>query len=174
MMEETNDLTVKSVAVKYGLISAFLGIIFFLAVDLSGQSGNQTLSWIGVLILLAVIYFAHKEFLSGGDGFMSYGQGLGIGTLLSLISGLISGLFTYLYVTFINTSFVDDIRDKALMDLEEQGLSDSQIEQAMKFTESFTSAEALFILGIVSSVFLGFILSLFVSAITKNSRPEFE
>jgi len=173
-MEETKDVSVKSVAIKYGLINGFLSIIFFLAIDLAGQAGNQSLSWFSIIISGAVIYFAQREFLSGGDTFMSYGQGLGIGTLLSLVNGLISGLFTYLYVSFVNTAFIDAIREKSLMDLEQQGLSDAQIDQAMKFTESFTTPIALSIVGIISSVFLGFIISLIISAITKKNRPEFQ
>ncbi|MEQ8238419.1 MAG: DUF4199 domain-containing protein [Cyclobacteriaceae bacterium] len=173
-MEETKDVSVKSVAIKYGLINAFLSIIFFLAVDLAGQAGNQSLSWFGIVISGAVIYFAHREFLSGGDNYMSYSQGLGIGTLLSLVNGVISGLFTYLYVTFVNTSFIDAVREKSRMDLEEQGLSDAQIDQAMSFSESFTTPIALAIIGIISSVFLGFIISLIISAITKKNRPEFQ
>ena len=60
------------------------------------------------------------------------------------------------------------------MDMEERGMSDAQIEQAMQMTEAFTSPAALTIIGVIVSVIFGFILSLIVTAFTKNSNPELE
>lgn len=173
-MEETKDVSVRSVSIKYGVISGLIGIILFIVTDFAGLAGNQALQWVGVPILAAIVFLAHKEFVRDGDGFMSYGQGLGIGTLLSLVSSVLSSVFTFIYTSYVNPAFIEAIREKAEMDMEEQGMSDAQIEQAMQFTESFTSPMALMIFGIIGGVFFGFLISLIVAAITKVSRPEFE
>lgn len=177
-MEETTDVSKKSVAIKYGAIGGLIGIIFFVIQDFAGMAGNPDYGWVGIvfsiLITSAIIFFAHGEFKKNGDGHMNYGEGLGIGTLVSLVSGIISSIFTYVYVSFINPTFVENIRQQQIIAMEEQGMSDAQIEQGMKVAENFSGPVAMAIFGLIGAVFFGFLVSLVVSAITKKSRPEFE
>ncbi|MEQ8580674.1 MAG: DUF4199 domain-containing protein [Marinoscillum sp.] len=173
-MEETKNISIKSVAIKYGLISGLIGIIFFLVIDFAGLSGNQSVSWIGILFTAVIMYFAQKEFIKEGDGYMNYGEGLGLGTLMSLVSAVISSIFTYIYVSFVNPQFIENIRQAQVIAMEEEGMSDAQIEQAMKISENFTGPTGLLIFGLIGGVFVGFLISLIISAITKKSRPEFE
>lgn len=173
-MEETKDVSMKSVALKYGLINGLVGVIFFLIVDFAGLSGNQSVSWFGLIFTAVIMFLAQKEFIRDGDGYMNYGQGLGLGTLMSLVSAIISSIFVYIYVSFVNTAFVENIRQQQVVAMEEQGMSDTQIEQAMKMSENFTGPTAMLIFGIIFGVFFGFLISLLISAITKKTRPEFE
>ncbi len=173
-MEETKDVSMKSVALKYGVIAGLTGIVYFLVLDFTGNAGNQALGFVGILFTAIIMFLAHKEFIRDGDGFMNYGQGLGLGTLMSLVSSIISSIFTFIYVSYINEAFMDTIKEQQVIALEEQGMSDAQIEQALKMSESFTGPTALLIFGIIGGVFFGFIVSLIISAITKKARPEFE
>ena len=165
-------VSTKSISVKWGMINGFISIIFFVLVDFAGMAGNQALNWVGGLIFLILLVLAHREFKSEGDGYMSFGQGLGIGTLIALISSIISSVFTFIYVSFINDNFIEAIREKSIADMEKAGQSDAQIDQAMQFVEMFTSPVALLIMGILMGVFFGFIVSLIVTIFTKNQDPE--
>lgn len=171
-MEESSNPTIKSVAMKWGVINGLLSIVFLMIIDFAGLVGNQAVSWIGYLIFLVLLIMAHKQFKSEGDGYMSYGQGLGIGTLAMVISSVISSAFFYIYISFINSGFVDAIKEKSMMDMEDKGMSDAEIEQAMGFAESFMSPVALVVFGLLGAIFFGFIISLVVSIFTKNTQPE--
>ncbi len=171
--EVEESSTVKSVSKKWGIINGLLSIAFFIIIDISGLAGNQSVSYIGYLIFGVIVYLAHKEFKSEGDGYMSYGQGLGIGTLTMVISSIISSAFFFIYVSFLSNTFVEAIKEKSIMDMEDRGMSDAEIEQAMEFTEVFMSPAGMSIMGLVFAVFFGFIISLVISAITKNQSPEF-
>ncbi|RED91761.1 DUF4199 domain-containing protein [Marinoscillum furvescens] len=172
-MEETN-VSMKSVAIKYGVINGLIAIIFFIIIDFAGLYDNQYLNWVGVLVTAALIFFAQKEYLREGDGYMNYGQGVGLGTLLALVSSCISAVFTFIYVKFINTSFIENIKEVQRMSMEEQGMSDDQIDQALSISEKFMTPGMMVVFGIVGGVIAGVIISLIISAINKNSRPEFE
>ena len=139
-----------------------------------GQGMNQSLSYVSYLILAIIIYLAHKAFKDDGDGHMSYGQGLGIGTLVSLVSSVISGVFVFIYVSYINTSYIQQVLDITREQMEEQGQSDAQIEQGMGVVEVMMTPVIMPIIGLVATVFFGFIISLIVSAITQNKRQENE
>ena len=170
-MEEEN-ITVKQVSIKYGLISGLIGITFFVVQNLLGQGMNQSLSYVGFLILGVIIYLAHKAFKDEGDSYMSYGQGLGIGTLLSLVSSIISAIFMFIYLSYINTGYIQQALDFQRRNMEDQGLGDAQIDQAMSITEKIMTPVVMPIMGIVMTVFLGFLISLIISAITQNKQPE--
>ncbi len=164
----------KSLAIKWGLILGVVSIVLFLAMAMSGVQGESWASWVGVLPTAIIIFMAHKEFKESGDGFMSYGKGLGLGTLTVLVSSIISSIFTYVYIKFVDTTYFDVIREKQIEGMAEQGMSDAEIETALGFSEAFFIPETVLIMGVIFGVFFGFIISLIVSAITKNSNPALE
>lgn len=172
-MESTTTST-KSVAIKYGVINGLLAIIFFLILDFAGLTDNKYLNWVGIIISAVLIFLAQKEYLREGDGYLNYGQGVGLGTLLSLVGATISSIFTFIYIKFINPAFLENLVEAQRMSMEEQGLSDDQIEQAMSISEKFMSPPMMLVMGIIGGVIVGVIISLIISAINKKSRPEFE
>ena len=141
-----------------------------LDMDLDMQTTNY-LNYVSYIFLTIGIVMAHKAFKEGGDGFMSIGQGLGIGTLMSLIGGVLSGLFSYIYIKFIDDSMLTKLADMQIEQLEKQGMDDAQIEQAMKIAGKFMTAEMIPVWAILGTLFVGFILSLIVSLFTKKANP---
>lgn len=176
-MEELK-VSKNSVAIKYGVISGLISIVSFLIQDFAGLIGNQEYAWIGSVVsigvIVTIIYLAQKEFKDSGDGYMEYGEGLGLGILISVYAGIISSVFSFVYIKYVNSEFLDSIREQQIMALEEQGLSDAQIEQASGMMDLMSSPGAFLILGLIGSVFIGFIVSLILTAFTKMSKPEFE
>lgn len=174
-MEETyqDPPSTKQLAIKWGSILGVISIAFGLFNFTMGITEGP-LQWLGMIPTIIIIFLAHKEYKDSGDGFMTYGKGLGIGTLVSLVSGIISSVFSYVYLSFIDASYLDLVRERQIEQLEEQGMSDAQIEQALSFSEFFTSPMGLLIMGIIGAVIVGFIISLIISAITKKNDPSME
>jgi hypothetical protein len=169
------QVTTRGVGMQYGVIVGIIMIIYGTLLQVTGLALEyQSLSYINYIFLGVVIYLAHKKFKEEGDGFMSYGQGLGIGFWISLIGGVISMVFSYIYMSFIDSTIMEQAMDKARYDMEEKGMSDAQIDQAMSITEKFMTPEMIFVMGIVGTLIFGFILSLIVSAITKKTDPQLE
>ncbi len=170
---EEDGPSIKSVAIKWGLINGVIGIASFIIYDMLGVIGESWVSFIGSAIFIVILVLAHNEFKKEGNGYMSYGQGLGLGTLTSLIASIISGIFMFVYMSFINTALQSMMLDKQIQSMEESGQPQSQIDQAMPFLEMTTSPTAMLIFSIVFGVFFGFIIALIVSIFTKNQEPEF-
>jgi hypothetical protein len=171
-----NKVTVSQIALKYGLYLGLVLIILsmiieFMNLDMKTQQNLGYINYVGALV---AIILAHKAFKENGDGFMTIGQGLGIGTLVSLISGAILAVFTYVYIKFVDDSILTKIKDMQIEEMEKRGMSDAEIEQAMKVAGIFMSAEMMIVWIILGMVFIGFILSLIVSLFTKKVNPNFE
>ena len=191
--------TTARAALKWGAISGIGSMIFTTIMYVTGQVANGGLAWLGMIIPIAAMVMAMKEFraqngsiifsersIKRGDekitelrtqdgGFMSYGQGLGIGTLLSGVGGFLSGTYNYIYNEFVDPTLRQQILDKTREELENRGIDDNQIDAAIEMSAKFSTPGITFALSMVMAILIGFIFSLIVSAIMKKDKPfDFE
>jgi hypothetical protein len=176
-MEETEQVekvTTRSAGVRYGVISGAIGIALFVIMTILSISMTEGPGrWVGLLITGVLIYFAHKYYKDNGDGYMTIGQGTGIGFWLALVSTAISSVFSYIYMKFIDASFIENAMDEARRKMEEEGnLSDEQIEQAMSITEKFMTPEIMLGTGLLFGTIIVVIIALIISLITQKKNPE--
>ncbi len=167
-------VTTTSVAMKYGIITAIAAIVYSAILLVAGLNNNQALGYVGFVILIVGMVLAMRDFKTANAGYMSYGQGLGIGTMVSGIVGLLASAFTILYTQFIDTNVMQETMDITRQRLEEQGMDDSQIDAAMQMSEKMMTPGLMFLMGILSYVIIGFIISLIVAAIMRRNEPIFE
>ena len=166
-------VTTRSAGIRYGVIGGLISIVYFLVLTTAGVDMSQGIGrWAGMIITIVIIFLAHKYFKDNGDGFMSYGQGIGIGFWIGLVSAVISSIFTYIYAKFIDESFIAGIREKAIADMEAKGQTQEQIDQAMKFVDMFTSAEAILFFGLFFGVLITVVVALIISIFTQKPQPE--
>lgn len=169
-MEDTTvkTPTVRSVGIKFGLISAGFSIFFFLVLTLIGMNPfDRALSWVGLVVSIVILVLAHKQFKDQGDGFMTFGQGVGIGFWMTVISLLVGGLFTFVYAGFIDPTVMDGVYEAQRADMEEQGMADEQIDVAITWTKKLFWP---FYFGI--GLFFGVLLAVIVSIFTQKKNPQ--
>ena len=175
-MEETaTPVTTRSVGIRYGIIMSAISIVYFLvltfaSVDMTSGIGR----WSSIIFYIVVIYLAHKNFKDSGDSYMSYGQGMGITFWLSLISSVIYSIFFYVYIKFIDNSFVQAIKDKQIEEMQAKGMSDEQVDQAMSFAGAFMTPEAMLIFGLIGGIIFIVICGLIITIFTQNKNPQGE
>ncbi|WP_080059153.1 DUF4199 domain-containing protein [Spirosoma aerolatum] len=172
-MEEKTSTT--RVALKWALILAVVSIIYSIILFVTDSIGNRALGFVAYGLTIAAIIMAMREFRTLNGGFMTYGEGVGLGTLTAAISGFISSLFSVFYMTVIDTGIMTRAADKAREQMENQGMPDEQIDSAMSIMEKFQSPGILFAFGVIGSIFLGLIFSLIIAAfIRRNKNNPFE
>ena len=93
-------------------------------------------------------------------------------TLLALVSVAISSVFTYIYMKFIDNSMIQQILDKQREAMEERGMDDAQIDQAMTMTEKFMTPEIMLGTGLFFGVVIIVIVALLISLVTQKKNPE--
>jgi hypothetical protein len=166
-------VTTRSTGMRYGVISGVIGVAFFLILTVAGVNiSSGYWSWLGYLITAVIVFLAHQYYKQNTDGFMSYGQGVQIALWMGLIGSVISSIFTYIYVKFIDSSFTEMIKEKQIEEMQKNGMSDEQIDQAMQFASMFTTPEAMLIFGLIFGVIGTVIIGLIVSIFTQKKAPE--
>jgi hypothetical protein len=64
------------------------------------------------------------------------------------------------------------IKDKQIEAMEQRGMSEEQIDQAMKIAGAFTSPEAILGFGLIGGLIVILIVGLIVSIFTQKKNPE--
>ena len=159
------------IATKYGLIQGAIGFVLFVVVAMTGMKQNW-MSVVSIAVLIVLMVLAHKEFKKTHEGIMSYGQGVGSGTLLSVIAAVLSSILLYIYVGFINTGYPAAALKIQQAALEERGVTGPQLEQALSMTSAMLTPTGIVVTSLISGVIVGFIVSLIVSAFTKCADPR--
>ncbi|MEQ8424716.1 MAG: DUF4199 domain-containing protein [Cyclobacteriaceae bacterium] len=171
--EPIEPQTTRQTGIRYGLILGVISIAYFVTLSTFGVNMTQGVGrWGGLVFTLAIFIMAHKYFKENGDGYMSFGQGVGIAFWASAVSAVISSTFTLIYIKFIDNGFVQALKDQQMEQFQEQGMTDAQIDQAMGFSEMFMTPTAIFIFGIVGGIVMGVIVGLIVSAFTQKKNPD--
>ncbi len=174
METNTTSVTTTSVGLRYGLLTGLISIIISLGL-FAAHLEQSPLRFVTFLVLAGGMVLAMRYFKDNNYGFMSFGQGMGIGVVLSLVVGALSAIFSYVYMNIIDPDVVVRMMDKARTDMEAGGnLSDEQIDQGMAMAGKFMNGPIMMAFVLLGSVLMGALLALVVSAILKKAKPEFE
>jgi predicted DNA repair protein MutK len=102
---------------------------------------------------------------------LSYGQGVGAGALISLMSSAMSAVYTFIHLKWINTSFADYKLDQLRTQWAAKGMSDTAIERAEAMTRGMMTPAWSACFAFVFGFIFGLIICLIVAAIVKRPAP---
>ncbi len=162
-------------AIKWGAIMGVALIVMNLILYVAGLAGPGSTAGaiiafiLNYVISIGAMVMGVKAFKSANDGYLSFGQGLGQSVLIGLVGGLISGIYAYIFMTYIDPSAMDALREGAMA-----GAGDaSEDQEALVDTiiKILTSPVTLILLYSFMKVCLGLIAGLAIGAIMKNERP---
>jgi len=171
MEEQKAAFGIAGIATKYGLIQGVLSFIVFLVTALAHIPQNWITSAVSIGLLILLMVLAHREFKRTHDGMMTYPQGLGSGTLLSIVSSVISSALVYVYVKFIGTGYIAAAMHAQQAALAQRGMTGAQAQQAMAITSMVMTPVGIVVTSLISGIVLGFIVALIVSIFTQKGDP---
>jgi hypothetical protein len=163
--------SIAKVSLKYGVLIG-LGLI---AVSLFFQfvipdQGRASL-YLSIIIMVIGIYLATKAWRDNyKDGYLSYSQGLGFGTLTFFFSALVLGFFTFILFQFIYPQGLEAALIEAEMEIlrTQPNITEQELDLALSFSRIFINPIAMGLLSMIFYSFLGFLGSLITSAIVKK------
>jgi len=167
-----------STTLLYALIMAIGQIVLTLIGFFLGYQTDKINqgSWFGLVPLLyaIVVYCMGIKAVREEDAgkYLTYGKGVGTGTLIALYSGLIGSIYAYIHFTFVNPSFPDFLIEASRVKWAAKNMSDSQMDGAEKGIRMFTKPAIQAVVGFILTICLGVIISLIASAFLKRNPPE--
>ena len=173
---ETQEVSIKKIALNYGLILALLSIVVNVLAYVTNNHIDRPwwISVIGSIVLSGVIVYGIKAFKSENDGFLSIGEAIKAGLAISLIAGIVGSAYSYIFATIIEPEYINQMLDfsREQMALKNPDMTQAQMDMALGISEKMMQPWIMFALGIIASLFFGFIISLISGLIMKQNRPE--
>jgi hypothetical protein len=169
-----NQANSKSFIINNGIILGVLGILISVINYAFGThlDPHWSSSVASGVFLIGLIVLGINQFKSANGGFLSWGQGVKIGVGIAILAALISVIYSYIFVTFVEPDFMEQIMEVQNQKFLDQGMSQEQIEAANAISEKFKSPLVTSALGIIASAIGGFIVSAIAAAIMKKSEEE--
>ncbi len=168
----------KNHALKYGLIGGLALVVLSLLLDLTGLTDPtaQKGQWLGTVLSLAIFFWALyttiRQEREDRGGAITFGEGFKVGILAAFIIALISAVYMYIYVGFINPDMIEQIKEMTMENMATQGLSDEQIEQQMQLAGKMMTPGMMTIWGFVGNFILGAIVAVVASVILKKDTSQ--
>lgn len=171
-----SPLKTSAFALRYGLTLGFISIVFGLMIYfLEMHYQNDTkIGIVSLVVSTIVIVLGLLAFKKANEGFISLSQALKTGLGIALISGIISVLYQMLLITVIDPDTIQKTIDFQMdkIRMEQPEIPTETLNQIEGMQKKFTSPLIMAAIGIIFSLFFGFIISLVAGLIVKKSRPE--
>ncbi len=168
-MEENKPGLLKF-ALTYGLIIGLSLVVYAVILYIADVYFNKALGYVQYVILIAGIVMAVIAFRDKAQGgYITYGRALGLGVLVALFAGIVTVLFNYIMINYIDPGLID----KYLVVVEEtlqnsRFIPEDMIEPSLEKAKQNITALWTLPVGIGGFTLVGFIISLVTSAILKK------
>lgn len=161
---------------KYGLLNALASILWMLlsyVLGLDAMEKGDMIKFASIVIPITCIYLGIKEKRDKeNQGFISYAKAFNLGLAITAVGTIVSTIFFYFHVSFINPGMIEFAKSKQLQQLQERGMSDQEIEQALSISDRFMTPVMFTFFGLLASFIIGLILSLIIAAVLKKEDPQ--
>ncbi len=170
----------RPIAMRYGLIGALVligvGLIFNVLnlIDYAdntspGNIASSILSWVIITAVFVLAVKTHRDEDLGG--FITFGRAFGLAFLTGLVLALVSLVWTYVFMEFIDPSILEAVADKTRSDMLARGMSESQVEDVWGITSKFISAPAIAAFAFIFTLIGNVIFGLIVAAVMQKKEP---
>jgi len=167
-----------SIRFAYALILTVSGAALNLVLYFTGWQTDKLATghyfmWLQEVIMVVVLWRGIKAVRAESPGHgLSYGRGVVSGVLISLYSGLMSGVYNAVHFKFVNAHFADYQVACFRPDWSASRMSAADLAQAEKITRLLVTPTAQLILTPIITVGIGLVLSLVIAAFLR--RPFFD
>jgi hypothetical protein len=156
-----------------GLILGLIGIVYSLIIYFLDLSLNKVQGWVFLAAQFVILFYLLKSYRDNYmHGMLTYGQSLGAGVIIYLYYAIIMAIFTYVLYAIIDTNLIERQLAASEELLQKRGLAQAQIDAGMAIQRKIMKPAIMSIVGILSTMFFGLIISLVVSAfVRKEGNP---
>ena len=148
-------------------------LLFFTGFQTEKLATGQYIQWIGFVIMFVILWLGLKAVREESEGkYLTYGKGVGSGVLISLYSGLMSAVYSFIHFKFVNPNFADYQIELIRAKWAAAGMSDAQMEKAEGFTRTMMTPVIQAIFTPIFIVIIGLIFSLIIAAFLKRNPPQ--
>jgi predicted neutral ceramidase superfamily lipid hydrolase len=181
-METIQTTSSRDLIVRYGILGGLAAVIYGLLTNILGWNNpNSGMGMVVVSGIISLVIYAgflvavvkkHRDENLGG--YISFGTAFTTAFLTALIIGALSSVFQVVYINYIDPSFIESMLEYTREMMENMGLSDEQLEEAMERSREGYKPGRFILSALFGSSFFGLITALIVAAVLNKKEPMFQ
>lgn len=170
----------KPTALRYGLygtlaIVVLSAIHFFFILPNASYNTSEIAGYLTMFLSMIFVFLGIRHYRDQvNGGYLSFGQGLKTGALISVVPAVAFGIFDTLYTQVINPSWMQSYHDHYVEELKKT-TPPEKLGTALKELESqtamFNNPVILFLLMVVTVFIIGLIVTIISAVALKRNRP---
>jgi hypothetical protein len=166
---EPKQKSIGANALTYGAITAAAMIVYSLILFILNLYLNKPLGYVNYLLLIAGMVLGTLNFRKLNDrGLLPYGKAFTSCFLIGLIASVISIIYFFIYMKFINTGMINEMLEQARQEMMTKNLSEEQMDKAMEYTAKFMQPAWMMVFGLLMYVIVSVILSAIIAIFLKK------
>lgn len=167
-------------ALKFGFFAGLImTVIGFVSLALSGGENpdygtGEILGYTSMVlssVMVVVGIYQYREKTLGGT--IGFGKALKLGTLISIVAGLMFVLFDVVYVQAVNPDFMQEYMDYTVAQMEADGATQTEIDAMIAEYEAFQGPMGAVMMEVVMFLtvfFIEFIVALIGAGILSRKK----
>jgi hypothetical protein len=160
-------------ALMYGLYTGAALIVLSLIWYVLDMYMKNWTAWFSYAVLLAGVVLASMHYRDKyNNGLISYGQSVSAGFLTALFAGVVAGIYTFIFMSFVGEEFARTMlaitEEKTLASNPE--ISDEQLEMILDWTSRMFKPGWLTMMSLIANAGLGLIFALIASIFIKKEE----
>ena len=173
---ENQNPTSKQIMLNHGLLLGVISVLLSVSIYAMGKIYDQGV-WVMLVsfaLMAVIIFLGLQKFRISNNGLLSLGEALKIGLGISLVGAIVSIIYNQIFINFIEPDFMVNIlkvAEQKMLDTN-PNMTDDQIETALSIQKTFSKPIIGIAMGIVGSLFFGFIISLIEGLILKRTEED--
>ncbi len=158
--------------VSYGLITGSAAGIWLVVYYEYIYRIAPFLGLIGWIILGVGVYLGTRTARESiYQGKISFSQAVMAGVIISFFAGLVTGIFNFIYVKWINTNFLEFLISESKNLMAGKASPEEIQKQIEEIKKSFSPSQQFFA-SVTGTLFYGLIISLVIAIILRNKAPQ--
>lgn len=161
-----------------GVVSIILSVLMYILGFMPSSFGKIAIAMlVSLIVLIVVLVLAMKSYRTSLGGAMTFGQAFKFGIVVIVIGSLISSIYSFIFLSFIDPEYLKNVMDQFMVNLEEfllhRGVSEEKVAAAIEEASKQPIPTPLksAIQGFIQGTIFATIVNLIISAIMKKS-PE--
>ena len=179
-MENITSAERNKMAITYGLLLALIYLVITSAVNIviTNMMLFYTLKTAGYILYFIIIGIFAARIRKANGGFVEFKEVFGAVFIILVIAGLISFIFNYIYMLYIDPHYMDKIRQSTITFMEKLKTPADKMDEALKKFDEQVAESKTFHLGrnlmnYLQGLRFDCLFGLIVCAIVKKKRPMF-
>ena len=168
--------SIKSTIITYGIILGSISVVFQLMLFFLDMhyKNDSTAGIVSLIIMIGVLLYSFISHKKINGGYILLSESLKIGLGVSLVSALITIIYTQILINFLDPETMQKSLDLTMdtMRSENPEMPQEALDTVRSIQEKMSSPLIFSAVQIIFSLFFGFIISLISGLIVKKSRPE--